>query len=205
MNGTIWLESVTTSRRTSPRSYIPGMHIFKIRVQLSTTDGEETVPKSDGPQFFWQAVMVMLIEYLAPSSRIQGREPGQSTAPAADDVGDVDNARRERIVPIYRLTYKITLHLQGLEQRREFERARTVRAQSDNIFNAARLRETRYRVTIPKKVIRNTYAFCDFTLRSCLRAAISRRVMRVPSRTSKCTKNGCEKLYFIPIGCGILT
>ena len=36
----------------------------------------------------------------------------------------------------------------------------------------------------------------------CLRASISRLVIRVPKRTSQWTKNGCEKLDLIPITCG---
>jgi hypothetical protein len=45
--------------------------MLKIKLQPSTADSEETVQKGrladDGPQ---QAVMVMLINYLAPSGRI---------------------------------------------------------------------------------------------------------------------------------------
>lgn len=35
----------------------------------------------------------------------------------------------------------------------------------------------------------------------CLRASMSLRVMRVPRRTSQCTKNGCEKFDLMPIAC----
>jgi hypothetical protein len=33
---------------------------------------------------------------------------------------------------------------------------------------------------------------------SCFRASMSRLVIRVPKRTSQCTKNGCEKFDLIP-------
>jgi hypothetical protein len=66
--------------------------MLKIKLQPSTADSEETVQKSrladDGPQ---QAVMVILINRVVV---YKGREPGHSTAPTADDVGNVDDARR---------------------------------------------------------------------------------------------------------------